>query len=107
MKTPVSDIVETARAAFVAGLVHATLAQVGWHVHEAAPPEGRCTVGCASIFGAGFVADITVTVRQVDELHAQTSRCCTTSANSSATSAAAHARNSTGSGSARCMTSAR
>jgi hypothetical protein len=59
---------DAARAAFVAGLVHATLAQGGWTVLECEPSAGRVRVGCAALFGAGTVADVVVVVRKVDEL---------------------------------------
>lgn len=60
------DPVEVAQAAFVAGLLHGTVAGGGWHVHEAAPVDGRFTVGCAALFGPGVVADVTITVRQME-----------------------------------------
>lgn len=60
--------VNIAQAAFVAGLLHSALRQTGWTIHEAAAAEGRCTVGCAALFGPGVVADVVVTIRKVDEL---------------------------------------
>lgn len=58
--------VTAAQAAFVAGLVHATLAQGGWTIHEADPCAGRVRVGCAALFGPGVVADITVSMGQLE-----------------------------------------
>lgn len=55
---------EVARSAFAAGLVHSTLRQTGWTVHNADAAGGACTVGLAGIFGPGFVADVVVRVRQ-------------------------------------------
>lgn len=60
-----TDPVAVAQAAFVAGLVHATLRQGGWTILEADPSAGPFTVGCASVFEPGVVADVTVTVRQM------------------------------------------
>lgn len=60
------DTVEVAQAAFVAGLLHATVKQGGWHVHEADPAAGRFTVGLAALFAPGVVADVTVTIRELE-----------------------------------------
>lgn len=65
-KTIPADVTpaDLARAAFVAGLIHGNLRQTGWTVHSADPSAGSCTIGLAAIFGPGFVADITVRVRE-------------------------------------------
>lgn len=57
---------ECAEAAFVAGLVHASLRQGGWTILEADASQARFTVGLAAVFEPGVVADVTVTVRQMD-----------------------------------------
>jgi hypothetical protein len=63
---PAEQSRQVAQAAFVAGLVHATLAQGGWTILEADPATGRVRVGCAALFTPGVVADITVAMGQLE-----------------------------------------
>lgn len=63
--TPAEQL-QVAQAAFVAGLMHGTLRAGGWTVLEADPSGGRCTVGLAALFAPGIVADVTVTIREME-----------------------------------------